>query len=333
MKVSLEQPHMQLAILSRGYVVSRAIHAIASLNVADHMSDELTSIDTLASQTATQPELLNRLLGFLSDYGLFIKKGDHYALTDLSKPLREDDPHSIKAVLSMVDEAWWQAFTHLDKGLRTGIPPFNHQHGSNFFDFLSQHPEKQANFDRGMAKLSTYDNDAIASAYDFGQFSDLIDVGAGRGGLCKAIAKRFPDLKITLFDSESVIHHLSPNDYPKNIQLQSGDFFSQIPVNQAYLFKGVLHDFNDESVKKILGACLKSMPKNASLLIAEQIIPETNAPHPNKTMDIVMMVLLGGRQRSLSGWQNLVESLGFRFTNSYPTESIFSILEFKPGHL
>ena len=330
MQDNFDDAHVQLATMSRWYVVSRAIHTVAKLGLANHMSTEFTSINDLAKATETKPELLDRLLRFLTDYKVFNAQDGSYALTDLSKPLRDDDPRSMRAVLCMVDDGWWQAFSQMDSCLKTGNSAFFDQHGDDFFSFISKSPEKQKNFDQGMARLSTFDDTAVSKAYDFSTFSSLTDLGAGRGGLVKAIAQRYPELKTILFDSAAVIQQIKPTDFPDNVSLQTGDFFSAIPKSNAYIFKGVLHDFNDKDMHAILKNCAKQMPEDSTLFIAEQVMPDNNQPHPNKTMDIVMMVLLGGRQRTLTEWQNCIEPSGFVFENSYKTESIFTLMAFKP---
>lgn len=330
MQNNMEQPHIQLANLSRGYVVSRAIHTVAKLGIANYMSSTPVSVTELAKATATKPELLDRLLKYLSAYELFNHVDGAYALTELSKPLRDDDPHSIRAVLCMVDDSWWQAFSQLDVCLKTGQSAFSHQHGDDFFSFLHKSPEKQRNFDAGMAKLSTYDDDAISRAFNFSTFSTLIDMGGGRGGLVKSLLKHHPLLNLTLFDTPAVLNQLQPADLPPQIKRQAGDFLAEIPEAEAYIFKGVLHDFNDELMQKILTNCRHQMPAEATLFIAEQVLPENNEPHPNKTMDIVMMVLLGGRQRTLAEWQQCIEPSGFHFQASYKTDSIFTLMAFKP---
>ncbi|HHF7343667.1 TPA: methyltransferase [Legionella feeleii] len=326
-----EQPHIQLAIMSRWYVVSRAIHAVAKLGIANHMSLKPININELAERTGTVPELLNRLLKFLSAYGLFNCDGNSYSLTSLSMPLRDDDPHSVRDVLCMVDDSWWQSFAHLDTSLKTGNSAFSHQHSDSFFSFLSKHPEKQANFDRGMARLSTFDDEAIATAYDFSKFSHLVDMGGGRGGLTRALARHYPKLQLTLLDTAAVIEQLRNTDFPPQIKLTAGDFLAQIPPADAYIFKGVLHDFNDNFMHEILANCHQQMTKSTSLFIAEQVMPDSPAPHPNKTMDIVMMVLLGGRQRTLSEWQQSIEPSGFVFQDSYKTDTLFTLMAFKPN--
>lgn len=329
MQENTEQPFMQLATMSRWYVVSRAIHTVAKLGLANYMSSEPQSIEYLAKATQTRPDLLNRLLKFLCDYNVFHAHNGAYSLTELSKLLRDDDPRSMRAVLCMVDENWWQAFSQLDTCLKTGNSAFFEQHGDDFFSFLSKSPEKQENFDKGMARLSTFDDDAIAKAFDFGAFSTLTDLGAGRGGLVKSLQKFYPGLAITLFDSPVVIQQLDPDDFTSQVTLKSGDFFASIPQTSAYIFKGVLHDFDDKSMFSILKNCAKQIARDARLFIAEQVMPEHNQPHPNKTMDIVMMALLGGRQRTREEWQLIIEPSGFEFQNFYKTESIFSLMEFR----
>ncbi|KTC82264.1 methyltransferase [Legionella cherrii] len=330
MQSQMDNPHIQLAIMSRWYVVSRALHAIAKLGIANHLALGPKKIDELAKLTESKPELLDRVLKFLTSYDLFKYDNGFYSLTELSKPLRDDDPHSMRDVLCMVDDVWWQAFSQLDASLKTGTPAFELQHGDDFFSFLSQHPEKQQNFDRGMAKLSSYDETAISRAFNFSIFSSIVDMGGGRGGLLKAITSQYPELTAILFDTPAVIGQLDRKSFSKQVTLQEGDFFATIPQADAYVFKGVLHDFNDELMHKILKNCAQQMPKNATLFIAEQVMPDDTKPHPNKTMDLVMMVLLGGRQRTLSEWQKSIEPTGFTFKNSYPTNSLFTLMEFKP---
>ena len=325
----IEQPYMRLATMSRWYVVSRAIHAVAALGVANHMSDTPCSAEKLAQATGTQAILLARLLNFLSAYQIFSVHPDGYALTELSEPLRDDSRHSIRAVLCMADACWWQAFSQLDTSLKTGKSAFALQHHDDFFDFLSKHPEKQKNFDAGMAKLSSYDDKAIVQSFDFSPFSTIVDMGGGLGGLSRALHEAYPTLSIILFDAPAVIEQLNPDSFLPNIACQAGDFLRIIPCANAYIFKGVLHDFNDEDMHHILKNCHEQCPKTATLFIAEQVMPDDNNPHPNKTMDIVMMVLLGGRQRTLTEWKKSIEPAGFVFKASYSTGSLFTLMAFE----
>ncbi len=311
------QPHVQLAVMSREYVVSRAIQTIANLDIADYMSEQPISVQELARLTSTVPELLDRVLNFLTAYGLFSKNGDTYALTPLSLPLRGDHPNSIKDVLSMVDECWWQAFAQLENVLKTGTTAFKLQHGTYFFDFLNHNPEKKTRFQKGISKLSTFDNEAITQGYNFGQFKSLVDIGNGQDNLSKTIAIKYPSTTTFLFNLIDLINQQITNDY-----------FSSLPTADAYLFKGILHDFDDEKVNNILTNCHQNLPKHASLIIAEQTMPQNELPHTNKTMDIIMMVLVGGKQRTIQNWCELIEASGFKLKNTYTTSGVYTVMEF-----
>lgn len=332
MQPTMDQPHVQLATLSRAYVLSRAIQVIAQLNVADVMSLEPMKVETIAQLSGTVPELLERILKFLTAYQIFSYNEQGFALTPLSMPLRQNDPHSIKDVVSMVDESWWQAFSQLKTTLETGESSFSCQHHDDFFSYLTKNPEKQAQFDKGMARLSTFDDEAVATAYNFSKHSSLVDMGGGRGGLVNTLAHHYPQLRIILLDTESVIQQIDSKNFSSNVILTAGDFLKDIPKADSYLFKGVLHDFSDELMHQILKNCSNQMPPSANLYIAEQVMPVDNLPHPNKTMDIVMMVLLGGRQRTLKEWQKSIEPAGFIFEDCHPTKSLFTVMRFVRAH-
>jgi C-methyltransferase len=311
-------PHMQLAIMSRGYVVSRAIHAIAHLGIADHMSDHPVSVKDLAELSSTLPDLLDRLLTFLCDYGVFLKTDAGYALTPLSYPLRQDHPFSMKDILGMFDESWWQAFAHIETVLKTGTPGFRQEHKVDFFDFLNAAPEKRIRYDKGMAKLSSIDEQTIVQSFDFARFHSLVNIGTGGQSLVDQISNQYPELTVEQFTF-----------HPELARQDGDDLFTALPPADAYLFRGRLHVFNDKQIKKILGNCHEKMRPGSTLLIAEQVIPDNELPHTNKTMDIIMMVLVGGQQRTLGNWRTLVESAGFKLKSSTPTKGLFTVMEFQ----
>lgn len=327
-------PHRQLLSMSRWYVVSRALHAIAQLGVANVMTLEAKPLVQIAKDSDTKADYLRRILKYLTAYHIFEEpKDDYFQLTALSMPLRDDDPYSVRHVLQMVDDDWWQAMGSLSHCLSEGGSAFESVHGEHFFNHLKKQNGSQSNFDRGMAKLSSYDDESIVLAYDFTPYRRVIDIGGGKGGLIRALKKSYPHLSLSLFDSSSVIEQLktdTTNPLPCN--LCAGNFFDLIPNDEdVYIFKGVLHDFNDKDTVTILSNCRTQIPIDAKVLLAEQVIPDDNAPHPNKTMDIVMMALLDGRQRLLSDWTHLAEQAGYTLERVIPTDSHFSLIELRLG--
>jgi hypothetical protein len=317
----------QILNLSRSYVLSRALHICAKLNIADALENGPKSVDEIAIITKTIPTKLMRLLRFLSANKIFKQLSQQkFALTSLSQPLLTNSHNSVKDILLMVDDSWWQSLSNWELSFTEDKSSFEHTNGDSFFDYLENHPSKQQQVDKGMSRLSTFDNKVIVNAYDFSSYNNIIDIGCGLGGFAKEIYAQYPTKKVSLFDSQQVL---------KNITLDSnifttiaGDFFEKLPLNKdLYIYKGVLHDFDDEDAIKILTICKKCSPPNSKTLIVEQVLPETDGPHPNKTMDMVMMFLLNGRQRTIDEWQNICEKAGFKIKQIIETKSIFTIIE------
>lgn len=309
-------PHIQLATMTRDYVVSRAIHSIAQLKIADHLSDEPMQAEEIARLSGTDLEYLERILSFLSNYGVFKKIGNGYALTPISYPLKSTSADSIIDVWNMFDEIWWQAFSQMKEGLQTGATPFQLQHGQSFFEYMEAHPDKKELFKKGMLRLSAFEDPSIIEAFNFSQFTHLVYLSSPSDVLLNELSKQAPQLLVTEYKYEP-------------LQLVTDGFFNDLPAANAYFFKSSLHLFNDQNVQTILKNCHAKMSTSSSLIIAEQAILANELPHVNKTMDIVMMVLLGGKQRTVADWIELVASVGFALKGTYPTKGISTIMEFE----
>ena len=335
-KLIISKEAQIIATLSRGYVLSRAIYTVALLKIADEIDETPTHIDIIATHTGTKAAYLLRLLRFLAAYGIFKEETpEAFVETPLSKPLKSESSDSMRDILCMVDCDWWAAMGAMDHCLTEGGAAYEHLHESPFFTHLSQTPTQQKRFDEGMARFSVYTDHAIVRAYDFSKMHHIVDLGGGRGGFLGEVLKECPDLKATLFERCAALTNQDlglSQLYPNRFTAIAGDFFESIPKDaDLYFLQGVLHDFNETDTLKILATCKKCMPASARLLIAEQVIPETPEPHPNKTMDIVMMVLLDGQQRTLEAWSVLLQKSGFTLTQTLPTESLFTLLECVPN--
>lgn len=307
-------PHIQLAMLSREYVVSRAIHAVANLGIADYMSNEPISVNELAALTDTVPELLERILNFLTAYNLFIKTTEGYTLTPLSYPLRTDHPKSLKSIMAMFNESWWQAFSQLETSLKTGVCAFELQHGMNFFEFMNNNIEKKNCYYQGLDKLATLDNPALLQSFGFAQFKKIITFFSGKDSFSEDLHRAYPEIEIIPVQLDLPLLH---------------PVFTLLPEADAYIFKGILHDFNDVELKKLVRNCYQEMKPGSSFILMEQVIPDSTTPHTNKTMDIVMMVLVNGKQRTLHDWKTFMTGEQFVFKQEIKVEGLFTIMEFQ----
>jgi hypothetical protein len=337
--VDEEQLHLRERLLemSRAYMLSRAIHVAAELGLANHVGDAAVRASELARLTSSSEPHLERLLRFLAGYGIFAEATPgSFVATPLSKLLADGHPSSMRAGLSTVNSAWWAAAGDLGHSVRTGETAFDFRHGQTFFAYLKDNPSEQQRFDAGMASNSCSSDQAIARAYDFSRCGLLIDVGGGRGGLLRAILERHANVSSQLFDQPQVVSRQAAA-LEADAALQgrlsciAGDFFEAVPHGgDIYLLKGVLHDFDDERCIQILKNCRRAMRPQSKLLIIERLISPDNRAHQAKTIDLLMMVLLGGRERAASEWTELLRAADLQLCQQLTTDSEFTISEAAP---
>jgi C-methyltransferase len=319
--------------MSRLFILSRAIHVVAELGLADHVGDEPISPDDLAEETGTNAAALTRLLIFLSAYGVFQEiPAGKFSHTELSSVFRTDHPNSVRTRIQRVGAIMWSPFGGMEHTIRTGESAFNHVHGASFFQYLKENSGLQKPFDEGMAQKSDIDDTAIAAAYNFNQFNCVVDVAGGRGGLLTQILLIAPDVKGILFEQPQVIDQATlPEErgLSERIKLVGGNIFeSVVGGGDCYVIKGVLHDFDDEQCVTILSNCRKVMDADGRLVISNQDLPSPiDGPHPNLTMDILMMAMLSGRERSEPEWSELFHRSGLKFVSSIQTDVGFTLIE------
>ena len=323
--------------MSRLYHLSRAIHVAAEAGLADRLGNEPVALDRLAEQTGTNAAALKRLLRFLAAYRVFEERSpDRFCNTTLSSVLRDDHPNSVRANLRRIGGFWWSAVGELEHSIRTGEAAFTHVHGMPFFQYLRANPDVQRRFDEAMARISDSDDAAVAAAFDFKRFRRIVDVGGGRGGLLVQILSRAPDASGVLFEQPQVLKQttrLQEAGLLGRAELVAGDFFQSVPAGgDCYVIKGVLHDFDDEQCVTILTNCRRAMSADGCVVIANQDLPSPlSGPHPNLTMDIQMMALLGGRERSAPDWSRLFERSGLKPSDTVDTDRGFTLVQGKPG--
>ena len=326
----------QVDEMSRLYYLSRALHVAAELGVADHLGEAPVAVEEIAGKTASNAAALKRLLRFLSAYGIFQEQTpDRFCNTTLSSVLRSDHANSVRANLRRIGDFWWSAVGQMEHAVRTGESAFNHVHGVSFFQYLKAHPDVQMRFDEAMARISEHDDAAIAAAYDFARFRRIVDVGGGRGGLLVAILRQAPDATGILFEQPQVLERatrLREAGLGQRTELAGGDFFKSVPGGgDCYVIKGVLHDFNDDQCVKILANCRNAMTTDGRVVIANQDLPSSiDGPHPNLTMDMQMMTLLTGRERTLADWSELFRRSGLSVGGVFQTRVGFTLVEGKP---
>jgi len=325
----------QLAVLqmASGYWVSQSIYVVAKLGIADLLKDSPKSCDELATATGTNAPSLYRVLRALASLGVFAEtERNHFTLTPLAACLQSDTPNSLRARVIMQGEEYYQAWGEFMHSVQTGGSSFEHIYGMNLFEYLAQNPESAKNFDESMTNLSVIQSAALAASYDFSSIETLVDVAGGQGLLIASILKSNLTLKGVLFDQPHVIERakrfLEAEGVLERCQLAAGNFFESVPEGgDAYILKYIIHDWDDERAIAILKQCHKVMPANGKILVAEQVIPPGNEPFRGKLLDLNMLVMTGGRERTEAEYRALFEKAGFKLTRIVPTQHEMSIIE------
>lgn len=326
-------PAVQLSEMLTAYWTSQAIYVAAKLGIADLLAAGSKTADQLAKATATQPAALYRMLRMLASQGVFAEEGDRrFRQTPLSECLRGDVPGSQKAFATMMGEEHYRASAELLYSVQTGKTAFEKVFGAPVFDYLSKHPVEAANFDAAMVSVHGRETAAVLDAYDLSQVGLLADVGGGNGSLLIGALTRHPKLRGLLFDLPGVIVRAKANvaraGLSDRMTFVAGSFFESVAEGaDVYLMRHIIHDWNDEQCATILRACHRAMRDDARLLIVESIIPPGNERFFGKLLDLIMLALPGGKERTEEEYRALLQGAGFRLTSITPTASEVSVIE------
>lgn len=320
-------PQETMLNLIIGFSIVRSIYLAAQLGVADVFDEQPKTIAQLAAATNTEPGALYRLLRALASVGIFTEVSEQcFALTPLGATLSSSSPGSMRYyALTHMGAAQSLAWSHGLHSLKTGEIAFDAVAGMSLWEHYAQHPEDAQIFSQGMTSSGFASMQAVVASYDFSRFKTLVDVGGAQGSLISAIVRSYPHVKGILFDRPEIMANVRVDE---TIQPVAGNFFESVPGSgDAYLMRRILHDWDDEKSLMILKNCHQAMPEHGKLLLVESLIPPGNEPSPAKFIDLVMLLLTGGRERTEAEYRTLLQSSGFKLTRVIPTSSMDSIIE------
>jgi O-methyltransferase domain/Dimerisation domain len=322
--------------LIAAYWQSQLVFVAAKLGIADVLVAGPLTAAEIAARVGADAVTLHRILRALASVGVFAKDSlERYRLTPLAQTLRSDHPESLRNfALMLVDKYNWDAWGALDHAVTTGGSAFEHVHGMLPFPFMQANPDKEAMFAASMASLSALENGAIARGYKFGKLRKIVDVGGAHGHLLASILRLHMRLRGVLFDQPQVIEaatktgFVTATDVRDRCEARSGDFFVSVPAGaDAYLLKYILHDWEDEKCVRILVSCREAMAEDGRVLVVDRILRGANRPDWGKLLDINMMVIPGGRERTKEEFRRLFALAGLRLKRVIRTASPLKILE------
>ena len=234
--------------------------------------------------------------------------------------------------MSFTGPAYWRPVEQLTESVRTGSPRAEQSLGSSVWDYFRDHQDEGASFDAAMSNLSVVDALDVVAHYDVSRFRRIVDVGGGRGHLLAGLLESNPDASGVLFDQPDAAtagrHTLAARGLTPRADVVPGDFFAEVPAGgDLYVLKAILHDWDDEHSVRILRNCHRSAPADSTLLIIERLVGETD-PSVH-LVDLLMLTMLGGRERSRAEFETLLGSGGFRLERVTPTPR-FALIEARP---
>jgi ubiquinone/menaquinone biosynthesis C-methylase UbiE len=323
----------QLDKMITGYWVSQAIYAAAKFGIADHLKDGPRPVDDLAAATSTNSDALYRLLRALASIGIFAEcEPRQFSLTPLAEPLQSDIPGSKRALALMSGDEQFHAWAEIEFSILTGSTAFEKVYGKPIFEYLGEHPDKARIFDAAMVGIHGRESDDILDAYDFSSMSVVADLGGGNGSQIINLLKRYPNLKGILFDLPHVIERakkqIESAGLADRCELVGGDFFDAVPNGaDAYMMRHIIHDWDDNKSLTILRNCHRAMSPDSKLLVVESVIPAGNEPFGGKFLDLVMLLIPGGKERTADEYRELFDAAQFDLSRVVPTSGEISIVE------
>ncbi|HEV3256213.1 MAG TPA: methyltransferase [Gemmataceae bacterium] len=330
-------PQLVIRQMLTGYWMAQGVYVVAKLGIADLVKDGPKNADELAKATGVNARSLYRLLRALASVGVFAEDaGGRFRLTPPAACLLSDAPGSQRAAALMMGEEHFRCWTDLLYSIETGETAFEHVYGEPVFTYLATHPHAAKVFDEAMTSIHGAETGAMLAVYDFSPVRTLVDVGGGNGTLLTTVLRKYPSMRGILFDRPDVIERARANlkaaGLEERCQAVAGSFFESVPPGgDAYLLRHIVHDWDDGECQTILRNCRKVMPQTGRLLVIESVIPPGNEPCFGKLLDVNMLVIPGGMERTEPEYRDLFAKAGFTLSRVVPTDREVSVVEGQPA--
>ena len=332
----LPPPVIMLRMI-QGFWISRAIYLAAKLGIPDLLKGGPQSSQDLAQATGTHAPSLYRVLRALDSVGVVAEDSPgRFTLTPLGATLLTDVPGSLRFfAIEELGENHYPAWEKVLHSVQTGAIAFDHVYGKSKWQYMEQHPEEAMIFNHAMASFSWVVAEAVAGAYDFSSCKTVVDLGGGDGTLLAGILRAHSHLRGVVADVPHVVERarqrLEADGFSERCVTAGVDFFKGVPNSDTYLLKWILHDWTDEQCVTILKNCRNAMTADGRVLIIEAVLQPGGATSFGKFVDLNMLVMTGGRERTETEYQALLEAAGLKLTKVIQTQTEMSIVEAAKG--
>ena len=309
--------------LMDGFWVSQAIFVAAQLGIADHFARGEQDSDTLAASLGAHPAALYRLLRALTSLGIFAETSPRkFALTPLAACLCSDDPESVRPWAVSMAELSWKPWGDLQHCIKSGQSAFPRIYGQSRYAYLETHPEQAAWFDHAMSAFSGEIAKAIAIHYAGSPLGKIVDVGGGQGTLLGALLRSNPESSGILLERPGIIARaqalMDSHGLSGRCRCIAGDFLLSVPEGaDTCLLSAILHNWDNDAATAILRNCRYAMNASGKILIVDSVLEPDSNPHVN-LLDLHMLVMHGGQERTRVEFLNLITAAGLRLERIIP---------------
>jgi hypothetical protein len=323
-----------LFTLMTGHIISGALQVVARLEIARRLAEGPQTTVSLARDCDVNEGALYRVLRTLASVGVFEEVSPRtFGLTPAGEAL--GSPAMRGMALWITSPVNMRVHAELMHSVETGSPAVEKVFGVGAFEYFEQNPDVSAIFNDAMTGVSATVVPAVLEAYDFTGIHVLVDVAGGHGGILTAVLEANPSMRGVLFDLEHVIagahERIASLGLSDRCATVAGDFFKAVPQGgDAYILKNIIHDWDDDRAAQILRNIGAVLPAGGRVLLVESVIYPGNEPSLGKIMDLEMLAMAGGRERTEEEFRALFDRAGFRLTRIVPTKSPLSVIEARP---
>ncbi len=327
-------PHVQVLQMVMGYWAAQVGATIARLGVVDTIQGAPRAEADIAHAVGAHPESLARLLRAAAMLGLLRETSPgHFTTTATGDCLRKDAPISLRDFfIAELAPGHWLPWGRLHDAVKEGRSVAADALGCDVWTYYQRNAEEGACFARAMSNISNVVVGEVLPAYDFARFSRIVDVGGSQGALLAGVLRANPAARGVLFDRADVIASgqaaVAAYGFGPRLEAVAGDFFESAPADgDLYLLKSILHDWDDAHCAKILRTVAAAAKPGATLCVVEMIVPPAGTPSPVHLMDLNMLVMLDGRERTAEQFRTLLATGGWTLSRVVPTRGLFCVIE------
>jgi hypothetical protein len=316
-----------------GFCVSQVIRTAAELSLADHLAAGPLTAQEIAEREGTAPGTTLRLMRACTAFGLLtVDAAGRFRGTPLLDTLRTEAPRSLRAfAMAVTNSATWLPWIKFGASVRTGHSQAHNALGMDFFDYLEHNPAQAQEFSAGMSSGTSVWAPKLAELIDTTNVRRAVDIGGANGALLALLQKANPALRGIVFDRPNIARdaesHIAGNGFADRTDVVAGDFFESVPAGDLYLLKFILHDWDDESCVKILRRCREAMEPGGRIAIFELVVGEDGEDSLGALMDLNMLAVVNGRERTLPEFDALLHRAGLRRTDVLTADSPHSVIE------